>query len=370
MSMRYPISKPFIDQEEIDAVTKVLSSGILSIGPKQKEFEQQFIERFGVSHACAVSSGTSGLHLLLIAAGITAGDEVITSPFSFIASANVIEYVGATPVFCDVDPRTYNIDPTRIEEKITEKTKAILVVHIFGQCADMDPILEIAKRHNLLIIEDACESILATYKGRYAGTFGQGGVFAFYPNKQMTTAEGGMIVTNSEETFDLCDSYKNQGRDNKNMQWLDHRYLGYNYRLSELHCALGVEQFKRLAFFIEERKKIAAWYNERLADVEGITLPYVAPENEMTWFVYTVRLKDKQTRDEMIGRLKKEGVAAKAYLPSIHLFKYYQEKYGYKTGDFPISEEISNTSLALPIYIGLKEEDVEQITQVLRRLIG
>ncbi|MCR4256359.1 MAG: DegT/DnrJ/EryC1/StrS family aminotransferase [Candidatus Uhrbacteria bacterium] len=363
----YPVSLPSIGPEEERAVLEVLRSGHLSLGPKLAEFEKNFAEAIGTRYACAVNSGTSGLHLCMIAAGIGSGDEVITTPFSFIASANCVLYVGATPVFVDVDPKTSNMDASRIEAAITDKTKAILVVHIFGQTCDMDAIMEIAKRRNLLVIEDACESVLASYKGKKAGTFGRSAVFAFYPNKQMTTGEGGMVVTDDERVYRLCKSLANQGRA-ENMQWLDHQYLGYNYRMDEMSAALGIEQLKKLPSFIASRKHIAAWYDEAFAGTE-ITTPFVHPDNDHTYFVYVVQLPERADRDKLIGLLKDEGVMSKPYLPSIHLFQFYRERFGFKDGDFPVSESVSRRSLALPIYVGLTQDDVrEMVARVIKTL--
>lgn len=371
MLKKYPIARPFIGKEEERYVLEVLHSGILSIGPKVKEFEALFAKRIGTKYACAVSSGTAGLHLAVIAAGIKDGDEVITSPFSFVASANSILYVGAKPVFADIDPVTYNMDPSRIEEKITKKTKAILVVHIFGQATDMDPILKLAKKYRLKIIEDACESILAEYKEKKAGTFGESAVFAFYPNKQMTTGEGGMLVTNDKKIYELCDSLRNQGRA-ENMQWLDHERLGYNYRLDEMSAAVGLAQLEKIDWLIKERQKIAGFYEKYLKDFSDLVqLPMVGSMNTHTWFVYVVKIKNKKIdRDDIIKKLGQEGVASKPYLPSIHLFDFYQKQFGYKKGDFPISEEISQYGLALPFYIGLKEADIKYIIDKLMDILN
>ena len=359
---KYPIAKPYITEAEEKNVLEVLRSGNLSLGPKYSEFEEKFAKKLGVKYACAVSSGTAGLHLCMIAAGIKKDDEVITTPFSFISSANSVLYVGAKPVFVDIDPLTYNIDPKKIEEKITRKTKAILVVHIFGQSCDMKSILKIAKKYKLKIIEDACESIEATYNGEKVGLFGESAVFAFYPNKQMTTGEGGMIVTNKKRIYDLCCSLRNQGR-SANMQWLDHKYLGYNYRLDEMSAALGVNQLEKLDFMIRERKKIAGWYDKILKSKSDIIqAPSTATTNTHTWFVYVVKLKNKKiNRNLLIKNLSKIGISTKPYLPSIHLFNFYKKQFGYKKGDFPIAEEVSAFSLALPIYIGLTESDCEHI---------
>lgn len=364
--IKYPLSRPHINLAEEIAIKKVLRSGTLSLGPITLDFENAFAQKLGVKYSCAVSSGTAALHLALIAAGIGKGDEVITTPFSFVASANAILYVDAKPVFVDIDPATYNIDPLRIEPKITEKTKAILVVHIFGQTANMSFISNLAKKYKLKIIEDACESIMAKHNNRNVGTFGESAVFSFYPNKQMTTGEGGMITTNRKSIYDLCCSLRNQGR-TKNMQWLDHRRLGYNYRMSEINAALGLAQLKKLDFAISERRRIVNNYNKYLAPYKNLLqTPYIAPQNTHTFFLYIIKLLTRKTnRDKVITSLAGKGVSSKAYLPSIHLYDFYRKKFGYKRSDFPISENTSANTLALPLYIGLKENDIKYITRSL-----
>ena len=359
---KYPIAKPYITNDEKKLVLEVLNSGNLSLGPKYKEFEKLFARKIGTKYACAVSSGTAGLHLAMIAAGIGPGDEVITTPFSFIASANCILYVGATPVFVDIDQVTYNMEPAEIEKRLTKRTKAILVVHIFGQAVDMAPILRIAKKYKLKIIEDACEAVGAEYEGKNTGTFGESAVFAFYPNKQMTTGEGGMIVTNNRKIYELCSSLRNQGR-TENMQWLDHQYLGYNYRMDEMSAALGIAQLQKLDFMIKQRQVLAGWYNKHLEPFfELVGAPAVARGNKHTWFVYVVKIRDQKiNRNRIITDLHKLGISTKPYLPSIHLFSFYKDKFGFKEGDFPIAEAVSQSSLALPFYIGLNEGDVKYI---------
>ncbi len=348
----------------------MLRSGVLSIGPRLTEFEKAFAQKIGTKYACAVSSGTAGLHLAMIAAGIGPGDEVITSPFSFIASANCILYVGAKPVFVDIDPITYNIAPSKIEAAITNKTKAILAVHIFGQPADMTAIVKIAKKHGLKIIEDACESIVAEHRGKKAGTFGETAVFAFYPNKQMTTGEGGMIVTNNKKIHSSYSSLRNQGR-SENMQWLNHKYLGYNYRMDEMSAALGISQLAKLDKMIKARQTIAGWYHQYLTPYrELIQAPQTAASNTHTWFVYVVTLNQtKIKRDKLITMLAKRGISTKPYLPSIHLFSFYKKRFGYKKGDFPVAEKISRSALALPFYLGLKKKDIQYIVKTLIQTI-
>ncbi len=366
MKKSYPMAHPHIGKKEEKYVLEVLRSGTLSIGPKIEAFEKKFAKFVGAKYACAVSSGTAGLHLALIAVGIKKGDEVITSPFSFIASANVILYVGAKPVFVDVDQRTGNIDPKKVEKAVTKKTKAILPVHIFGQPAEMGAIMKIAKKHKLMVIEDACESLGAKHKGKMAGTFGQSGVFAFYANKQMTTGEGGMIVTNDRAVDELCRSLRNQGR-TPDMQWLDHKYLGFNYRMDEMSAALGLAQIEKIDFLIKKRQEIARWYGKELKRIRSLVeIPRTAPGATHTWFVYVVQIKNSRTnRDTVIQELAKRGVSSKPYLPSIHLFSFYKDRFGYDAGDFPIAESISASVLALPFYIGLTRQDIKNIVEIL-----
>lgn len=365
----YPLAKPLITAEDKRAVLFVLDSGHLSLGPQIKEFEKQFAKKIGTKYACAVNNGTAGLHLAMIAAGIKEGDEVITSPFSFVASANCILYVGAKPVFVDIDPVTYNLDPQKIEAKITKRTKAILVVHIFGQSADMDPILKIARKYRLKIVEDACESISATYKGRQVGTFGESAIFAFYPNKQLTTGEGGMLVTNSQRVYKLVKCLSNQGRDD-NMRWLDHKMLGYNYRMDEMSAALGLSQLKSLSTLIKKRQQVAGWYHKHFrAFSAAVSIPRTAFYNTHTWFVYVIGIKVVGVDREMVMKsLFQVGVECKPYLPSIHLFSFYK-KLGYKAGDFPISEGISAATLSLPFYVGLTEKDIIIISERFKNTI-
>ncbi len=361
-----PIAKPYITKEDIDGVSKVLKSGNLSLGPKLNEFEEKFSKYVGTKYAVAVSSGTSALHLCIRSLKLKPKEEIITTPFSFIASANCILYGKGRPIFVDIDPETKNIDPRLIEEAITEKTKAILPVHIFGVSCDMDKIMKIAKKHNLPVIEDACEALGTTYRKQKVGTFGLASVFAFYPNKQMTTGEGGMICTNSEKLYEEFKSLRNQGR-SSNMQWLDHNQIGYNYRLNDMSCSLGITQLKKIDFLLKEREKIAQYYNKILKDINGIKLP--SSTEGKSWFVYTINLDNKYNRDEIIEKLNKLGIGTKPYLPSIHLQSAYKKLYGYKEGNFPISERVSDSSLALPFFIGLKKKDMDYIKENLKKIL-
>lgn len=364
--MNIPMSSPDITQAEIDAVNEVLGTRWLSIGPKIEAFEQAFAAYVGCQHAAGVNSGTSGLHLAVIAAGIREGDEVITPSFSFIASANSILYERARPVFVDIDPLTGNMDPARIEEAITERTKAILVVHAFGQPADMDPILAIARKHNLAVIEDACEAIGAEYKGRRAGTMGDAAVFAFYPNKQMTTGEGGMIVTDHAAWDDLFRSLRNQGRDTFN-EWLSHSRLGYNYRLDEMSAALGLVQIQRIDEMLARRAQVAAWYNERIDEIQGVHKPCIVEStSRMSWFVYVIRCD--VNRNALMDALKARQIPSRPYFTPIHLQPFYQQ-FGWQRGDLPNTEHAGDTFLALPFSGVMTEAQVDYVCQHLRQSI-
>lgn len=362
------IARPYIDDNDIDGVIQVLKSGQLALGPKLKEFEKRFAKYVGVRYACAVSSGTAALHLGVKALGLRKGDEVITSPFSFIASSNALLYEGIKPVFSDIEQKSFNIDPEKIKQKITKKTKAILPVHIFGQSADMDFILQIAKEYYLKVLEDSCESLGATYKGKMVGTVGDIGTYAFYPNKQMTTGEGGMIVTDSKKLYDFCDSMRNQGR-GKTDEWLVHERLGYNYRMDEMSASLGLTQLKKIDWMIEEKIKIACWYNDALRDIKGVEVLRVGPNRTHSYFVYVIRVKNGR-RDELMKKLGKNSIQTKPYLPVIHLQPFMRKIFGYKQGDFPIAEGVSEETLALPLYIGLTEEDVEYISDRIKRILN
>ena len=376
--MHISMSSPDLGDDEIAAVTQVLQTPVLSIGPRLISFEQAFASYMSTAHAVGVSSGTSGLHLCIIAAGIKKGDLVITTPFSFVSSANCILYEGAVPIFVDVDLATGNIDPTLVAEaahNLTERQEkqgtrgrlaAILPVHAFGQPADMDPLLAVANQYTLPIIEDACEAIGAEYKGCKAGTLGNAAVFAFYPNKQMTCGEGGMIITDSEEWANLFRSLRNQGRDVFDA-WLSHTRLGYNYRLDELSAALGLVQINRIRELLRKRERVAGWYNERLADLEMIERPYIAPTTtRMSWFVYAVRIKPPANRNEVMHRLAETGIPSRPYFTPIHLQPFYCREFGYQRGDFPVTEYLGDVSLALPFSGVMTEEQVDYVCQQLQ----
>jgi perosamine synthetase len=369
--MDIPLSRPDITESERHAVNAVMLGHQLSLGPKVPEFEQAFAAYTGMRFAAAVNSGTSALHLCVQAMGIGPGDEVITTPFSFIASSNCILMVGARPVFADIDPDTWNIDPARIAAAVTPRTKAILPVDVFGQPADMDAIRAIAGEHRLRIIEDSCEALGASYKGRAAGSLGDAGVFGFYPNKQVTTGEGGMIVTNDEQLHRDVVSMRNQGRSPAG-GWLAHERLGYNYRLSDINCALGIAQMKRLEQILDNRRRVAELYLERLHDERRVRLQQIHPDCRISWFVMVVRLSDDYTRadrDRILAGLREAGIGCNDYFTPIHLQPFYVERFGHKTGDFPICEALSDRTIALPFHGRLSESEVDAVCGTLRRLL-
>jgi perosamine synthetase len=391
--MYISMSSPDLTAADVDTVLSVLHTPYLSIGPQIRTFEQAVASYVGTTYAIAVSSGTAGLHLAVIAAGVSEGDLVITTPFSFIASANCVLYERAIPVFVDIDPQTLNIDPAlvaqaaedltqgdnaahrwlppaiRNTQHATRKLKAVLPVDAFGQPADYAPIREIARRHNLAVIEDSCEAIGAEYKDRKAGALGDVAVFAFYPNKQMTTGEGGMIVTDRENWDALFRSLRNQGRDVFDA-WLNHTRLGYNYRMDEMSAALGSSQLRRIEELLARRERVAGWYNERVVDIKGVQAPYIAPTTtRMSWFVYVVRIAPGVGRDRVMARLKEQGIPSRPYFTPIHLQPFYVQKFGYRRGDFPITEEAGDTCLALPFSGVMTEEQVDYVCDALKAVV-
>ncbi len=373
-----PLSKPDISALEERLVLETLRSGRLSIGPMVERFEAGVAEAAGCAHGVAVNSGTSGLHALLLALGIGPGDEVITTPFSFIASSNCIAFVGATPVFVDIDPGSLNMDPAAVEAAIGPRTKAILAVEAFGNPVHMDTYARIAARHELVLIEDACEALGTTLAGRKAGSFGRAAVFGFYPNKQITTGEGGMIVTDDEVLADQCRSIRNQGRaagqvSGSQGSWLTHERIGYNFRLSEVSAAIGVAQLQRFDSIVEARRRVADNYMQRLMGVPELVLPTVASGVKPSWFVFVVRLETRfaeAERDRIIHGLRAHDVGSAAYFPCIHLQPCYQRKYGFRKGEFPIAESVSHRTIALPFYAGLTTRDIDLVAQTLEVMIS
>jgi perosamine synthetase len=371
MTERIPLSRPAIGAAEEALVLEVMRSGRLSLGPMLGRFEDALSRFLGTGHVSAVSSGTTGLHLAIRAAGVEAGDDVITSPFSFVASANCLLYEDARPVFVDIDRRTLNITPEAAGAVVTERTTGLLPVHIFGWPADMAGFEELAGPRGLWIVEDACEALGARHEdGTMVGTRGNRAAFAFYPNKQMTTGEGGAVVCVDADDKARIDSERNQGRA-PNMDWLDHDRLGFNYRLSDIAAAIGLAQAERLPELLDGRAAAAALYNEALAGIEGVELP--CPDEggaKRSWFVYVVQLPASVDRDATMGTLGEMGIETKPYLPAIHLMSFYRERFGWREGQFPVCEDVSRRSLALPFFPGISESQVERVAEALTQLLA
>jgi perosamine synthetase len=370
--MRIPLSRPDITEADIHAVSAVLRTSRLSLGPRLEEFEQAMAQCIGTSQAVAVNSGTSALHLCIRALGISEGDEVIVPSFAFIAVANVVRYERAVPVFVDIDPGMLNLDPARIEEAITLRTRAIIVVHTFGCPAALDEILELARRHGLFVIEDACEALGARFAGRKVGSFGGAGVFGFYPNKQITAGEGGMMVTNNSKVAALARKLRNQGR-GESGDWFQHEELGYNYRISELHCALGTSQLKRLETILERRETIASEYHRRLESQPDLELPKIAlPRRRISWFAYVLRLSERfaaSHRDHIIQEMASRGIACGRYFAPIHLQPAYRSQ-PHRSMTLTRTESIAPRTLALPFFNGISVEQIDEVAQHLREVIG
>jgi perosamine synthetase len=362
-----PLARPVLGEAEEAAVIEVLRSGQLSLGPRVPAFEEAFAGRLGVAHASAVSSGTAGLHLALRAAGVSDGDEVVTSPFSFVASANAIVFERARPVFADIDARTLNLDPAAAAAAVTSRTTAVLPVHIFGYPADLPAFEQLG----LPIVEDACEALGAVHAdGVAVGARGHPAAFGFYANKQLTTGEGGMVTTADAAVKERIDSERNQGRA-PDMGWLDHDRLGFNYRLSDIACAIGLVQLQRLDEMLAGRARAAASYREALAGIEGLELPCAdAAGNRRGWFVFVVQLPRGSDRDETIRSLRERGVQSKPYLPAIHLMTYYRETFGHREGEFPVCEDVAARSVALPFFPQLSEGQVARVAAALREVLG
>ena len=359
------LSAPWIDERDEELVLQVLRSGRLSLGPTGPRFEELFAGAVGAHHCAAVSSGTAGLHLCMRIADVGAGDEVITSPYSFVASANCAMYEGARPVFADIDARTLNVDPAAVEAAVTERTKAIVAVDIFGYPCELDELRAICDRHGLVLVEDACEALGARYKGLPMGSHGHLAVWAFYPNKQITTGEGGAVTTGSEEEWRVLVSLRNQGRADSG-GWLEHARFGYNYRLDDVSAALGIGQLEKLDAILAGRRDVAARYGELL---EGIDVePPLADDADhlRSWFVYVVKLPEGVDRERVIAELERQGVATARYLPSIHLQQYMRERFGFREGMLPVSEAASARTLALPFHARLPLEDQEYVVDTLR----
>jgi perosamine synthetase len=383
------MSSPDLTDAERRAVAAVLSTPVLSMGAQTLAFEDAVRKFSGAAHAIAVNSGTSGLHLCVRASGIEPGDLVLTTPFSFIASSNVLLYENAVPVFVDVDMNNGNIDPSRLAQAAKQlakggkaaqtwlprkgatvkKPKAILAVDVFGQPADYEQITAIAKDHNLLLIEDSCEALGAEYNGKLAGQFGQMGVYAFYPNKQITTGEGGIIVTDDAVAADFMRALRNQGR-SPGDTWLQHTHLGYNYRLPELSAALGYVQMQRLEELLAKRELVAAWYGERLKNIEHVEVqPIASTTTRMSWFVYVIRLAPQVSREKVAKLLAEAGVPTRPYFSPIHLQPFMRERFGYQPGDFPVAEDLGRRGLALPFSGVMSQDQVDLVCKVLSEAV-
>jgi perosamine synthetase len=364
------LSFPWLDEREEELVVDVLRSGRLSLGPTIDRFEEAFAEVVGAPYAAAVSSGTAGLHLLCVVAGVGPGDEVITSPYSFVASANCAVYEGATPVFADIDPRTLNLAPAAVEAAITERTRAVVAVDIYGYPCELDELRALCETRGIALIQDACEALGARYKGAPVGSHGPSAVFAFYPNKQMTTGEGGMVTTHSEREWRLLRSLRNQGRADSG-GWLEHARLGFNYRLDDIGAAIGLGQLEKLDAILEARASVATRYGELLADIPGLELPCADDaDHQRSWFVYVVTLPDGADREAVISSLTEGGVQSARYLPCIHLQAYMQERFGYRVGLCPVAEKVASRTLAIPFHARLAEDDQAYVADAVRHALA
>jgi perosamine synthetase len=368
---RIPLARPYLDEREEELVVEVLRSGRLSLGPTIERFEEQIADRVGAPYAAAVSSGTAGLHLLARIAGVAAGDEVITSPLTFAASANCFIYEGAKPVFADVDPRTWNLDPAGVEAAISVQTKAVVAVDMFGHPCELAPLMELCERHGLTLIEDSAEALGAEYKGSPIGSHGPSCVFGFYPNKQLATGEGGVVTTHSEEEWKVLRSLRNQGRSYEGAGWFNHVRLGFNYRWTDLQAAVGLAQLEKLDRMLELRSAAAETYARLLADVAGVTLaPADDEEHRRSWFVYVVQLDPDVDRARVMVEMRERGVDVAEYVPCVHLLTYMRELYGFDEGLCPVAEEIAARTLALPFFPGIERDDQEYVVDALRSTLG
>ena len=366
---RIPLSSPDIHADDIELVSRVLRSNRLSIGPFIKELERDFADYIGTKYAVAVTNGTSGLHLCMRAAGIAEGDEVITTPFSFIASANCILYERATPVFVDIDEASLNVDPALVARAVTTRTRAMLPVHVFGQPCAMDELQAVCNDRNLALIEDACEAVGAAYKGRKVGTFGKAAVFSFYPNKAMTLGEGAVVTTDDPHWAEFMQSLRNQGRSDGGTGYSSDR-LGYNYRLDEMSAALGVAQLERIDRLLAQRQAVATRYGELLRRVPGVTVKgAVSSTTRMSWFVFVIHLDPRINRDRVIDQLETRGIPSRVYFTPIHLEPYYRQRFGFRPGDFPVAERVAASILALPFHTNLSDAEMDEVVAALQSAV-
>ena len=370
--MQIPLFKPVIEEGDISAVAEALRSGDLSMGPRTQRFEKAIAEKVGARHCIAVSSGTAALHLSLLAVGVGPGDEVITTPFTYVASVNAILYCGARPVLLDIDPLTWDFDPRKLESRLTNRTKAVLPVHVFGRPCDMESIISFTRAHGLKCVEDSCEALGSYIGDRSAGTFGDAGCFGFFSNKQVATGEGGAIVTDDDAIAAQCNSLRHQGRAFDGVS--GYLRLGYNYKFSDLQAALGLHQLQRSNGLEDSRGRIAQWYGQELGGFEAVVLPHPpGPRQKVSWFVYVVRLADRycsQQRDSVIAQLQRRGIGCSNYFPAIHLQPYHSKLLGTKRGDFPICEQVSDRTIALPFFTAMKQEEVQQVCAELKEAVS
>jgi perosamine synthetase len=362
------MSSPDINERDIEAVVEVLRSGRLSLGPKTEAFEKAISHYVGVRHAVAVSSGTAALHLIVKALGLGSGDEVLVPSFTFAASINVLLYENVIPVFCDIEDITYNVDPSRLEERITSRTKAILAVDVFGHPAEWQSICSIAAKHNLRLIDDSCEALGSEYAGRKVGQFGDAAAFAFYPNKQITTGEGGVLVTNDPEIAAMARSLRNQGRGEMG-SWLEHERLGFNYRMDEMSAALGLSQLHRIETFLAKRKNVADLYSSRLRAIPRVHTQFVKPHVRMSWFVYVITLDEDVDRGAVVETLKERQIPVRCYFPPVHLQTYIAGREGCRIGKLPVTESIARRTLALPFHNQLTTEEVDKVVEAVHEAL-
>ena len=366
---RVPMSAPDITSEDIALVTRALASNVLSIGPVLDQLETAFAAYIGCRHAIGVTNGTSGLHLCIRAAGIADGDEVITSAFSFVATANCILYERAVPIFVDIDATSFNLDPARVADAVTARTRAVLPVHIFGQPCAMRELQALCGARGLALIEDACEAVGAEYDGRKVGTFGKAAVFGFYPNKQMTMGEGAIVTTDDPDWAALIRSLRNQGRDAMGTG-ATHEHLGYNYRLDEMSAALGLSQLRRIDDLLRRRAEVAARYDRRLAEIPGIRIRRALPSRTRpSWFVYVIQVAPEIDRDRLVAQLEARQIPSRAYFTPIHLQPYYRERFGLREGHLPVTERIAATTLALPFHANLSADDMDRVIDALHAAV-
>lgn len=367
-----PLSRPDIGRLEIEAVLETLQDPHLSMGPRLASFERAFAQQTGRQHAVAVSSGTAGLHLCVHALGLKQGDQVVTTPFSFIASSNCLLFENVTPVFADIDPQTWNVSPDEVEAKITDRTRGLLAVHVFGRMQSILELEQIATKHQLLLVEDSCEALGSTIDGRPAGSFGRASVFGFYPNKQITTGEGGMILTDDSQLDAQLRSLRNQGRSTSS-DWLAHERLGWNYRIPDILCALGTAQLSRLSEIMSARQNVYDLYSERLERIEEIDTPPPPAANEtISWFVYVICLREGTNasharRDAILQQLRQRGIGCRNYFTPIHLQPFYRERFGLGPGMFPVTESVAARTIALPFFNTLSHEEVDRVGTALEQ---